>query len=64
MRYTVHPLASGVLDARILATGLAVLCLVGAAVAAFFVAERGWLALAFLIPGSRCCSGTTPRPCR
>jgi 1,4-dihydroxy-2-naphthoate octaprenyltransferase len=51
MRYTVHPLASGVLDARILATGLAVLCLVGAAVAAFFVAERGWLALAFLIPG-------------
>jgi len=51
MRYTVHPLACGVLDGRTLATGLLVLSLAGGAVAAFFVAERGWLALAFLVPG-------------
>ncbi|MCC6608634.1 MAG: prenyltransferase [Burkholderiales bacterium] len=51
MRYTVHPLASGVLERRTLATGLTVLCLAGGAVAAFFVVERGWLALAFLVPG-------------
>lgn len=51
MRYTLHPLASGVLDRRTLATGFAVLCLAGGAVASFFTVERGWLALAFLVPG-------------
>jgi len=51
MRYTVHPLASGVLDQRTLLTGLAVLVVVGCSVAAAFVLARGWLAAAFLVPG-------------
>ncbi len=41
-RYTVHPLASGVLDARTLRTGVLLLIGVVAAIAAFFVATRGW----------------------
>ena len=51
MRYTVHPLASGVLDPRILAAGLAILALVGAAITAYFIVERGWLAVAFTAAG-------------
>jgi 1,4-dihydroxy-2-naphthoate octaprenyltransferase len=47
MRYTVHPLASGMLTTRQLAAGLAVLGLAGLAIAAFFVVTRGPLALAF-----------------
>src|SRR6185295_2817857 len=42
MRYTVHPLASGVLDARVLVTGLAILAAIGIAITAFFISERGW----------------------
>lgn len=47
MRYTVHPLASGVLDTRVLMTGLAILCAIGIGITAFFIFERGWLAVAF-----------------
>jgi 1,4-dihydroxy-2-naphthoate octaprenyltransferase len=51
MRYTVHPLASGVLDARTLLTGLAILAVVGLGITAFFVVERGWPAVAFAAAG-------------
>ena len=51
MRYTVHPLASGVLEPRTLATGLAVLALVGCAITAYFIYERGWLAAGFAVAG-------------
>lgn len=51
MRYTVHPLASGVLEPRVLITGLAVLAVLGTLIAAFFILERGWLAAAFIAAG-------------
>jgi 1,4-dihydroxy-2-naphthoate polyprenyltransferase len=51
MRYTVHPLASGVLETRTLLVGLAFLAAVGASISAFFVFERGWTAAAFLAAG-------------
>lgn len=51
MRYTVHPLASGVLDTRVLVTGLAILAVIGTAITAYFIAERGWLAVAFAAAG-------------
>jgi 1,4-dihydroxy-2-naphthoate octaprenyltransferase len=51
MRYTVHPLASGVLDARSLLTGLAILAALGTAITAYFIVERGWLAVAFAAAG-------------
>ena len=51
MRYTVHPLASGVLEPRVLVAGLAALAVTGAAVTAYFIAERGWLAAAFAAAG-------------
>lgn len=51
MRYTVHPMASGVLETRILAAGLSVLCAIGAAITAYFILERGWTAIAFAAAG-------------
>jgi 1,4-dihydroxy-2-naphthoate octaprenyltransferase len=51
MRYTVHPLGSGVLAPRTLAIGLAVLCVIGAAITLFFIVSRGWPALAFAAAG-------------
>jgi len=51
MRYTVHPLASGILEPRTLVTGLAVLSIIGILISAFFILERGWLAAAFVIAG-------------
>ena len=47
LRYTVHPLASGMLTPRMLATGLALLGLGGVAIIAYFVTLRGPLTLAF-----------------
>ena len=47
MRYTVHPLASGVVDRRTLVTGLALLAVIGVAITTCFVLERGWMAVAF-----------------
>jgi 1,4-dihydroxy-2-naphthoate octaprenyltransferase len=51
MRYTVHPLASGVLDTRTLVTGLAVLAAIGLGITAYFIATRGWVALVFAAAG-------------
>jgi 1,4-dihydroxy-2-naphthoate polyprenyltransferase len=51
MRYTVHPLASGVLEVRTLVAGLVVLVAIGAAITGLFVAERGWLAAGFAVAG-------------
>jgi len=50
-RYTVHPLASGVLEPRVLVTGLAILAAIGLAITAYFVSERGWLTVAFAATG-------------
>lgn len=51
MRYTVHPLASGVLTTRALITGLALLALAGLAIVTYFIIEFGWLAAGFSIAG-------------
>jgi 1,4-dihydroxy-2-naphthoate octaprenyltransferase len=51
MRYTVHPLASGVLEARTLLAGLAILAAIGLGIAAYFIFERGWPAVAFALVG-------------
>ena len=51
MRYTVHPLASGVLERRHLLTGLAILAALGAAIAAWFIVESGRVAAAFVAGG-------------
>jgi len=51
MRYTVHPLASGLLDRRTLLTGLALLGFIGLCICAFFIVERGWMAAAFAVGG-------------
>src|SRR5499427_10701849 len=51
MRYTVHPLASGVLDSRTLLTGLAVVSAIGLAIMAFFIVERGLTAAGFALAG-------------
>ncbi len=52
MRYTVHPLASGVLEPRALAIGMAIPALIGIGIAVFFIVERGWLAAAFVAAGT------------
>ena len=51
MRYTVHPLSSGVLDRRTLLTGLALLAVIGIGITGYFIHERGWTATAFAIAG-------------
>ncbi|MEJ2374536.1 MAG: prenyltransferase [Pseudolabrys sp.] len=51
MRYTVHPLASGLLDRGTLLTGLALLAAIGLAITAYFIVERGWMAFAFAAAG-------------
>lgn len=51
MRYTVHPLASGVLNTRTLVTGLAILAAIGIAITVYFVVERGWVAVGFAVAG-------------
>jgi len=51
MRYTVHPLSSGVLDRRTLLTGLALLAVIGLGISGYFIHERGWMATAFAVAG-------------
>ena len=51
LRYTVHPLASGVLKPRTLLTGLSVLAAIGLSIAAYFIYIHGWVAAAFFIAG-------------
>ncbi|CAN5791154.1 1,4-dihydroxy-2-naphthoate polyprenyltransferase [soil metagenome] len=52
MRYTVHPMTNGVVGTRTLATGLAILTLLGLGIAAYFTAVRGPLALGFAAVGA------------
>ncbi len=51
MRYTVHPLASGVLEPRSLAVGLGLLAAIGLGIGAYFIVEHGWLAAGFMAAG-------------
>jgi 1,4-dihydroxy-2-naphthoate octaprenyltransferase len=51
MRYTVHPLASGVLERKTLVTGLVILALIGLGITAAFIAAAGWIAAAFAAAG-------------
>jgi 1,4-dihydroxy-2-naphthoate octaprenyltransferase len=44
-RYTLHPIASGAVTPRLLATGLAVLSALALAIAGYFIALRGWPAV-------------------
>ncbi len=44
-RYTLHPIASGAVTPRLLATGLAVLSVLALAIAGYFIALRGWPAV-------------------
>src|SRR3954470_20001309 len=44
-RYTLHPIASGAVTPRLLATGLAVLGLLALAIAGYFIVLRGWPAV-------------------
>ncbi len=50
-RYTLHPIASGVVTPRLLGGGLVVLGAVSLAVAAYFVALRGWPAVWLVLVG-------------
>jgi 1,4-dihydroxy-2-naphthoate octaprenyltransferase len=51
MRYTVHPLTSGVVSPRALLLGLAILALIGIAIAAFFITARGWPVVIYSVCG-------------
>jgi 1,4-dihydroxy-2-naphthoate octaprenyltransferase len=51
MRYTVHPLASGVLEPRTLLMGLAILAAIGLGITLYFILQRGWTAVAFAAAG-------------
>jgi 1,4-dihydroxy-2-naphthoate octaprenyltransferase len=44
-RYTLHPIASGAVTPRLLASGLAVLSVLALAIAGYFIALRGWPAV-------------------
>lgn len=50
-RYTLHPIASGAVTPRLLATGLVVLGLAAVGIGAYFVALRGWPAFWLAIVG-------------
>jgi 1,4-dihydroxy-2-naphthoate polyprenyltransferase len=51
-RYTLHPVASGAFTMRFLATGLAVLATVAAAIGVYFIVLRGWPAVALTAVGA------------
>jgi 1,4-dihydroxy-2-naphthoate octaprenyltransferase len=51
-RYTLHPIASGAVTPRLLATGLAVLSVVAVAIGGYFIALRGWPALVLTVIGA------------
>jgi 1,4-dihydroxy-2-naphthoate octaprenyltransferase len=51
MRYTMHPIASGLLDARTLGIGLAILGALGVAIVVYFGLTRGTTALLFAAAG-------------
>lgn len=51
-RYTLHPIASGAVSARLLATGLVVLAAIALGIAGYFIALRGWGAVPFAVAGA------------
>jgi 1,4-dihydroxy-2-naphthoate octaprenyltransferase len=51
MRYTMHPIASGLLDARTLGVGLAILAAISITVMVYFWVARGPVALIFALVG-------------
>jgi 1,4-dihydroxy-2-naphthoate polyprenyltransferase len=51
-RYTLHPIASGAVTPRLLASGLLVLGVVALAIAVYFVALRGWGAVLLALVGA------------
>ena len=51
-RYTLHPVASGAFTMRFLATGLAVLAAVAAAIGGYFIVLRGWGAVVLTVVGA------------
>lgn len=52
MRYTVHPLAGGMLSRRTLVTGLVVLAVLGLGITGAFIVLRGWSAALFALAGT------------
>ncbi|MCC7195684.1 MAG: prenyltransferase [Gemmatimonadaceae bacterium] len=51
-RYTVHPITSGAVSARLLLTGLTALVAVAAAIGVYFIMLRGWAAAALVAIGA------------
>ncbi|MGI8668106.1 MAG: prenyltransferase [Jatrophihabitans sp.] len=51
-RYTLHPIASGAVTPRLLAVGVAVLGVLAAAIAVYFIALRGWPAVLLTVVGA------------
>jgi len=51
-RYTLHPIASGAVTPRLLATGLIVLASIAVAIGVYFIALRGWPAVALAAAGA------------
>jgi 1,4-dihydroxy-2-naphthoate polyprenyltransferase len=51
-RYTLHPIASGAVSARLLATGLVVLTAIALSIAGYFLALRGWGTVPFAVAGA------------
>lgn len=51
-RYTVHPIHSGAVSSRLLLTGLSVLLVVAVAIGVYFIALRGWPAVALVAAGA------------
>ncbi len=51
-RYTVHPVLSGAVSSRLLVNGILVLAAVAVAIGAYFIALRGWAAVALITAGA------------
>ncbi len=51
MRYTVHPLAGGTIEPRVIVGGLIVLAVIGLSICAWFIVQRGWTAAGFAAAG-------------
>jgi 1,4-dihydroxy-2-naphthoate polyprenyltransferase len=51
-RYTLHPIASGAVTPRLLASGMTVLGAIAVAIGVYFIALRGWSALALIVIGA------------
>lgn len=51
-RYTLHPIASGAVSARLLGTGLVVLSAIAVGIGTYFIVLRGWGAAGFAVGGA------------